>query len=160
MVFLLLQTQAVIQAQPRQLRRVLAPPTLPANSHPAPPHPPDTEHPHRHIRPRPQSPVQRDPLSSQRTNPWATGSANGLRQVRQRSSKAPGWRTRSQQVCVVPWYIGLNPWLMIRGLWVQTQTENCALLSFSKTIHPHCCSPPRSSKWVPGKNLFLVMLEN
>ena len=32
------------------------------------------------------------------------------------------------------------------------QRTYCALLSFSKTIHSHCCSQPRSSKWVPRRN--------
>ena len=53
--------------------------------------------------------------------------------------------SRMRDLVEVPWYIGLNPWLLIRGLRVQTPTWNdCALLSFSKTIHPHRCSRPRS----------------
>ena len=41
----------------------------------------------------------------------------------------------------VPWYIGLNPWLWIKGL--QVQFPSNAWHFCPSAIKTHCCSPPR-----------------
>ena len=55
-----------------------------------------------------------------------------------------GWKSVEWRCCG----IGLDPWLWIKGLRVPVNAWHFCPLN-SKTLYPHCCSPPRCMNGYP-----------